>query len=240
MNPQEFTKKFNIFPIVGNDLEFDHYLNARVQAVTPKKVSLGLTAKSDKPINLFHGKISIIESDRDIVMQLSPIKGANFSLNGRTGKMVDEAEDSIIVDFNHSMSGVDLVFDVTIRSLIKSNELEEIDITWIDSHDESILLAEKVEKPVVMVLYASWCGWSKKLMEQTLKDPRIKDLRNQFVWAKVDSHQYQDYKNLYGQNGFPMVVVLSSDREVIKKISGYKKPIAFSKELLDALDKNGG
>jgi thioredoxin-like negative regulator of GroEL len=81
------------------------------------------------------------------------------------------------------------------------------------------------------VLYAGWCSWSKKLLTESLEDPRIKQMKDRFVWVKVDSDKEQAFKEAYQQNGFPMVVVLNSKGDVVKKIDGYRDAAALKKEL---------
>jgi FKBP-type peptidyl-prolyl cis-trans isomerase 2 len=236
MNAREFAERFNAFPIVGQEMEFDPYLNARVVAIDTDIVSLELLARSDHPVDLPYGSVIVTETDQSITIQMLPKLGADFRVNGRSGRIVDYDNDSVRIDFNHIMAGMDLVFDIKVISLIKSKQFNTLNIDWFDSYDDSIAVAAKAGKPLVLVLYASWCSWSKKFMDHTLEDPRIKVLRNKFVWARVDSYQKREYKGMYGQDGFPMIVVLSDQGNVIKKISGYKKPIEFRRDLLDALD----
>jgi uncharacterized protein YyaL (SSP411 family) len=86
----------------------------------------------------------------------------------------------------------------------------------------------------VLVLYASWCQWSKKYLDETLEDTRIKVLKNRFIWVRIDSDQNKQYKTLYRQEGFPLTVLLNPDGTVMKKISGFSNAIRLQQELLCA------
>ena len=51
------------------------------------------------------------------------------------------------------------------------------------------------------------------------------------MWVKVDSHKQQDLKELYEQDGYPMMVVLSPEGETLKTIQGYKDAPFLYREL---------
>jgi uncharacterized protein YyaL (SSP411 family) len=118
-----------------------------------------------------------------------------------------------------------------VLALTKASDLKDLEIDWMEDHDEALALAKKKGKPVVLVLYAGWCSWSKRYLSETLQDPRIEMLNDAFVWAKVDSADQTDLKEFYGQKGFPMTVLLDSEGAVIKEIRGFTKASSLEAEL---------
>jgi uncharacterized protein YyaL (SSP411 family) len=105
----------------------------------------------------------------------------------------------------------------------------------MEDHDKALEKAKKEKKPVVLMLYASWCSWSKKLMSESMEDARIKVMKDKFIWAKVDSEKQKDLYQFYEQKGYPLTVLLSSEGEVIRKIDGYKDAGSLKKDLEGAL-----
>ena len=76
-------------------------------------------------------------------------------------------------------------------------------------------------------------------MNESLEDIRVRRLRDAFIWAKVDSDVERGLKEIYEQEGFPAVVLLSSDGETVKKLEGYKDAPSLSRELNQVLDIYG-
>ena len=86
-----------------------------------------------------------------------------------------------------------------------------------------------------MILYADWCGWCKKTFAETIPDPRVSRLKDKFVWMKVNSDKETKYKQMYGQNGFPMMVLLRPDGTVAEKIDGFRDGAALGRVLKEFL-----
>ena len=77
--------------------------------------------------------------------------------------------------------------------LIDAADFTGKEIQWIEGYDEGLTEAEKLNKPAVLVLYADWCAFCKKLFSTTLVDPRIKMMKDDFVWVKVNSDKQKEY-----------------------------------------------
>jgi thiol:disulfide interchange protein len=150
------------------------------------------------------------------------------------GRIVATDGMSFTVDFNHPLAGKDIDFDVEVVALTKASAFKA-PLPWMADHDKGLKSAESEKKDMLLVLYAGWCSWSKKLLEESLEDPRIKQMKDRFVWVKVDSDKEQAFKEAYQQNGFPMVVVLNSKGDVVKKIDGYRDAAALKRELEEVL-----
>jgi thiol:disulfide interchange protein len=89
-------------------------------------------------------------------------------------------------------------------------------------------------KSSIVVLYADWCSWSKKLFNESFLDPGIRLLRDRLVWIKVNSDKKVEYKQKYQQSGFPMILLFQGDGEVFRKIDGYVDAKAL-REAIEAL-----
>jgi peroxiredoxin len=181
--------------------------------------------------NEFGGSTEIrIEGD-EVVLQLNPKIGTPFSVNGRKGIISAYDGNTFTVDYNHPVAGKPVVLDLEVLSLAKASTLKAMTLHWRVDHDTSLETAKAEGKPVVLVLYADWCGWSTRLLNETFNDPRIKFLSDQFVWVKVNSDKERDLKEFYEQDGFPMIVLLNSEGEVIRKIDGFRPAARLSEEL---------
>jgi thiol:disulfide interchange protein DsbD len=125
--------------------------------------------------------------------------------------------------------------EVEIVGITKATALKEIQIPWVQDHDQGLEQAAGEDKPMLLLLYADWCQWSHKMMAESLTDPRIKMFRDRFVWVRVDSEKQPVFKEVYRPNGFPLMLVLDSKGDVLKRIDGYRDAAALSLELEAAL-----
>lgn len=122
------------------------------------------------------------------------------------------------------------------------------DVKWY-SIEEAVTLAKANPRPIFVDTYTDWCGWCKKLDKETFSNPVIAEiLNNQYYAVKFDAegkepvtfqgrkfvndgslgktHQLA-YALLQGNLGYPTVVFLTANGELITPISGYKTPVQF-------------
>ena len=125
------------------------------------------------------------------------------------------------MDLNRPLAGKDIILDVEAVSSTPKAALNTMKIAWSDDYKAGLSRGKEEHKPVLLVLYASWCQWSKKYFDETFADPRIRAMANDFVWVKIDSDLNKEYKTMYQQEGFPFTVLIGPDGTVVKKLSGF-------------------
>jgi FKBP-type peptidyl-prolyl cis-trans isomerase 2 len=233
---RDYLQRFGTFPIKGKEVQFTPYFKSRVIDVTDDHVKLEALARDGARVkNEFGGFTEVrIEGD-EVVLRLIPEIGARFNMEDKKGVITAHDEKTFTVDYNPPLAGKPVVLEVEVLSFTKASTLEALKIEWLENHDKALERAEAEKKPVLLVLYAAWCSWSKKLMNESLEDPRIKALKDRFVWVKVDSQKHKDLYEFYEQKGFPLTVLLNPEGEVIKKISGYSEAGTLKKALEAAL-----
>jgi thiol:disulfide interchange protein len=96
------------------------------------------------------------------------------------------------------------------------------------SYEEAIELAEAQTRPVLAVFSAAWCGPCRQL-EKTLADPAVaRELRQAYVFVKIDGDQRPDLVRRYGVQAYPTYVLLERGvRTGHKRGTGYKAPGEF-------------
>ena len=234
MQPEDYVKSFHAFPIVGKEVGITPYFKARVVEVGENFASLECQAKSGERFEESFGTTEVKVEGETISMNLTPRIGAPFEFQGHAGMIVSSSENRFMVDFNNPLAGKPVVLDLQVVSVSKASDLNAIQIEWLDNHEEGLALAKKTGKPAVVLLYADWCSFCKKLFTETLQDPRMRALKDRFVWIRVNSDVNSSYKQMYGQDGFPMIVLLDPDGKVIHKIQGFKDALALRAELISS------
>jgi len=122
-------------------------------------------------------------------------------------------------------------------------------VNWL-TFEEVELLQQDEKKKIFVDVYTDWCGWCKKMDANTFNEEDIsKYLNDNFYPIKFDAEQKEDisyngkvYKYikmgrrgynelaleiLKGKLGYPSIVFIDEDLEVIQPIEGYKGPSVF-------------
>jgi len=235
MPAEEYAKRFSGFPALGKEVELVPYFKAKVAEVSERDVRLEFLAKDGEQFPEGFGSVAVAVLGDKITLTLSLKVGASFPAGERTGLVTAVDEGNFTVDFNHPLAGKPVSLDLEVVSLTKGDGFKKVSLPWLEQHDQGVAAAGKQGKPAVMVLYAEWCQWCKKLFAETLEDPRIKAQKESFVWVKVNSNQQAQYQTKYGQNGFPMIVLLHPDGSVARKIEGFRSGAALSGDLREFL-----
>ena len=112
---------------------------------------------------------------------------------------------------------------------------------WFD-FNTGLEKASKENKHVLIDFYADWCYWCKVMDEKTFQDKRVeKKLFKDFIPVRLDAEDKaatvrfrgQTFTNpeltqAFGITGFPSLVFLDAETQLITKIPGYVPAEEFS------------
>jgi len=94
-------------------------------------------------------------------------------------------------------------------------------ISWLYGLNDGLNRARQSNKPVMIDFYTEWCGWCKKLDEETYRDRTVLELSNKFVCVKIDADKDKDLASKYKVRGYPTIIFLNSQGKMIGNITGY-------------------
>ena len=234
MPADEYVKRFSTFPVLDKEVELVPYFKSRVTEVTERDVALEFQVADGASFNDSFGTVNVATNNNWITTTLKPQVGAPFPLKEGLGVITSTDGVTITVDSNHPLAGKTIVLELEALSVAVASQSTSID--WIDDHDAGLARAKQEGKPVFLILHADWCSWCKKTFSETFPDPRIAAYNDRFVWVRVNSDKEQKYKKLYGQDGFPMMVLLAADGSVLKKIDGYRDARSLQEEIKAVLN----
>lgn len=94
-------------------------------------------------------------------------------------------------------------------------------IAFVESCDAGRRLAAAADKPLLLIFRAAWCRWSAALTQQTLGDPGVVALSEQFVCVEVDADRNAEVCRQYGVTHFPTVLILAPGNHEVSRRSGH-------------------
>jgi tetratricopeptide (TPR) repeat protein len=111
-------------------------------------------------------------------------------------------------------------------------------IEWIDDYKDALNRAGEARRPVMVEFWTSWCLYCAKLEKQTLGDPKVVELAEDFICARIDADVQKAAAARYTPPGYPTVVFATPSGAEIIKISGYREAEVFVR-VMEAVREHG-
>jgi len=220
-------------PEVNETIQLN-YWKARVVNISNSDVTLLHEPDDDTTINTEYGPAVVTLNDTHIIINIIPELGSVVTtVFGEEAVISDINDTDFIIDFNHPLAGKTLIFEVKVRDIIKAEQMLAQKIVWTD-YETGIERATNEKRPAVIVLYLEGCQACEALDIITFSSPQVTELKDKFVWIKVDVATNLHIGSEYGATSYPTIVLLDRDMAVSKKITGYISPAELRKEI-DAL-----
>jgi thioredoxin-related protein len=94
-------------------------------------------------------------------------------------------------------------------------------INW-RSYEEGMVVSKVEKKKVFLHFYADWCGFCRKMAQDTFQDSSVVAFLNKnFIPIRVNTDKEQQTAANYGVAGLPFNVFLTDRGEIILSIPGY-------------------
>ncbi|MFQ5762457.1 MAG: DUF255 domain-containing protein [Candidatus Bathyarchaeia archaeon] len=89
-------------------------------------------------------------------------------------------------------------------------------LIWLDWSDEAFQSAQRGDKPILLIVTASWSNACRRFSETVLTDALVVDvIREEYVPIRVDSDRRPDVADRYNFGGYPTVAVLTPKGEIL-------------------------
>ncbi|MFA6010762.1 MAG: thioredoxin family protein [Desulfobacteraceae bacterium] len=236
MPVSDFKKQYGNDPEKGGQIMLAPYVSAVIEAVKDGRAKMVVEYSGDREERDSLGLTKIRKEKDDLVLELIPDKGAVFELNSAKGIVTSFDKTHFTVDFNPKGAGQNLKMDLNIVSLVKGSKLHGLTIDWITDYNQGLKKMATSGKPMVLFLYKKDCPWCEKMEKEIFPDTRAQSLGPDFVWVKIDSSKNTAIKEMYKQEGYPMIVLLNKDKGAYRNLKGFRDAAKFRKEIFMWLD----
>lgn len=95
---------------------------------------------------------------------------------------------------------------------------------WHSHVDEAFAAARQSGKPVLVDLYADWCGWCKTMEREVFAQKRFQTYAERFVLLRVDVEDRgagTQLQRRWSANSLPTLLLLDPKKSLIGKIEGF-------------------
>jgi thiol-disulfide isomerase/thioredoxin len=110
---------------------------------------------------------------------------------------------------------------------------ETSELAWEADFNTALERSKKENRPLMVMMTATWCGPCKMLESQTLSDPWIRHFLSSFVVVKA--YEDREVEQTYGLNGYPTLVFCDSSGKQVHKTVGNQPAHSFATQCAKAI-----
>jgi thiol-disulfide isomerase/thioredoxin len=110
---------------------------------------------------------------------------------------------------------------------------ETPELTWEADYAAALERAQREDRPLLVMMTATWCGPCKMLEEQTLNDPWIRHFLSPFVM--VQAYEDKTIEEKYEGAGYPTLAFCNSEGKLAYKCTGFEPAYKFAGQCAQAL-----
>lgn len=126
-----------------------------------------------------------------------------------------------------------LLFGAVLNSAALSAE------TWRSDLNAAFDEAKRSGKPVLLDIYAPWCGYCRKLQNEVYPSAEVQQIVGNFISVRINGEEHRKLMMRHRVRGYPTIIVFDADGKEVDRIDGYMPKRAFARRLRDIQRRSG-
>src|SRR5262249_29753869 len=94
-------------------------------------------------------------------------------------------------------------------------------VPFVVGYDKGLAAAKASGKPPMYFFTATWCGWCKKLADESFSDADVVRALSAFTPVLVDGDAERSVCARFGVEGYPTVVFADAGGNALRRVDGY-------------------
>jgi thiol:disulfide interchange protein len=138
-----------------------------------------------------------------------------------------------------SLIAISFMLAIVVLSCSREEEkakAEQNTVDWKHSFDDALRIAQQKNMPVMIDFHADWCGWCKRLDDDTYAHEDVVAKSESFVSLKIDADAERSISQRYRVAALPTILFLDHSGKEIHRVVGYRPAARFVDEMNLALD----
>jgi uncharacterized protein YyaL (SSP411 family) len=113
------------------------------------------------------------------------------------------------------------------------------EIHWFTNADKAWRAAKQEKRPLLIYFTSSACHWCTEMKTRTFGDRDVTEyVRKTFVALSVKAEDEEELVKTLQIEAYPTTVLISPDRKLLGRMTGYVAPAAFRKQLAEVTPKH--
>lgn len=135
--------------------------------------------------------------------------------------------------FRHTVSFRISVMVVAAFALLSSQHVVQgAQIAWRKDFAGAAREAQRLRKPLLVVVGARWCGYCQQMQQQTFPNAAVSQRVNgQFIPVLIDADEQPAVVEQLNVSALPTVLVMSPERKVLNRSSGFQSATDLNTQL---------
>ncbi|GIW92351.1 MAG: hypothetical protein KatS3mg110_0392 [Pirellulaceae bacterium] len=111
-------------------------------------------------------------------------------------------------------------------------------LPFVFGYEKGLAEAKAQQKPAMLFVTTTWCGWCKKLAKESFRDEEIRRLlTDHFVCVIVDGDTEKQAVGQLNVRGYPHVIFVDSEGHRVSECRGYVPKEEFKKIVEKAIQR---
>lgn len=129
------------------------------------------------------------------------------------------------------MKSIQTTFFILLLSAFQAVFAESIQ--WLTSLDAALTQAKSQNRPVMLDIYAPWCGYCRKLRKEVYPSGDVVRESSRYVMVTVNGEQAPAMMEKYSIDGFPTILFLDKNGALMGRIDGFVSGAQLARKMRD-------
>ena len=114
-----------------------------------------------------------------------------------------------------------------------------VQIVWQTSLKEGLALAQRLNRPALVNVYADWCGYCTKLRREVYPTEEVRRAGARFVFIDINGEHHPELLNKYRIRGFPVILFMDKNGYLLDRLDGFVRSPAMARKMRDVERRAG-